>query len=264
MTITKRLLLAICIYIDYSTCLAQSQLPENFLYQGVVTDDSTKNTIPFVNIFNESKRQGYSSDENGKFVIEAEIGDTLILSAIGYFSEVFFIPDTLSGNNITLKLEPRIYEIGEVYIKTMPSYQKLKQDFLKYKMPAAPTDSFTEALSLELKEVVKKVEYDKMVEKVFQREKGTLFELSQPILSAQQKEKNKHTESLKKAEQQRIIDKKFNREIIKKLTQIPENKISEFIMYCDFSFDYLLHSTEYDIALSIRKKYDEYLQSKQK
>jgi len=35
-------------------------------------------------------------------------------------------------------------------------------------------------------------------------------------------------------------------------------------MYCDFSFDYLLHSTEYDIALSIRKKYEEYIQSKQK
>jgi len=126
MSITKRLLLAICIYIDYYNCLAQSQSHENFIFQGVVTDDSTKQTIPLVNIFNESKRQGFSSNENGKFVIEAEIGDTLILSAIGYFSEVYFIPDTLSEDNITLTLEPRIYEIGEVYIKTMPSYQKLK------------------------------------------------------------------------------------------------------------------------------------------
>jgi len=263
MAITKRLLLAICIYIDYYNCLAQSQSHENFIFQGVVTDDSTKQTIPFVNIFNESKRQGFSSNEDGKFVIEAEIGDTLILSAIGYFSEVYFIPDTLSEDNIALTLEPRIYEIGEVYIKTMPSYQKLKQDILKFELPFSPTDSFTEALSVELKEVVKKAEYDKMVEKVFQREKGTLFELSQPILSAQQKEKNKHTESVKKAGQQRIIDKKINREIIQNLTQIPESQISEFIMFCDFSFDYLLHATDYEIALSIRKKYDEYLQSKQ-
>ena len=146
----------------------------------------------------------------------------------------------------------------------MPSYQKLKQDILKFELPFSPTDSFTEALSVELKEVIKKAEYDRNVKEVFNREKGTLFVLSSSLPSKKQKEKKNFEEILNKEDSQRIIDKKFNREIIKNLTHIPENQISEFIMYCDFSFDYLLHATDYEIALSIRKKYDEYLQSKQK
>lgn len=258
MKTTIRLFVLISIHSHINICLGQAFINKLEIIDGKVLDDSTKQVIPYVNIFNESKRQGYYADVDGTFTIEAEIGDTLILSAIGYLSQVYFLTDSSTWKNLILTLEPRTYEIGEAKIKSMPSYSKLKQDVKNLNLPRTQLDSLTDKLSSESDQVVKKAVQDKMVEDVFNREKGTLFVLSKPILSAQQKEKKKLNKVANKAKQQQIINEKYNRDIVKNLTNLREDQLTEFMVYCNFRSDFLLNATEYEIALSIREKYKEY------
>jgi hypothetical protein len=261
MKTTIRLFVLISIHSHINICSGQAFINKLEIIDGKVLDDSTKQVIPYVNIFNESKRQGYYADVDGLFTIEAEIGDTLILSAIGYLSQVYFLTDSSTWKNLILTLEPRTYEIGEAKIKSMPSYSKLKQDVINLELPHTKLDSLTNKLSIESKQVVKKAVRDKMVEDVFNREKGTLFLLSKPILSAQQKEKKKLNKVANKAEQQQIVDKKYNRDIVKNLTNLGEDQLTEFMVFCNFSFDFLLNATNYEIAFSVCEKYKEYVET---
>lgn len=188
MKTTIRLFVLISIHSHINICLGQAFINKLEIIDGKVLDDSTKQVIPYVNIFNESKRQGYYADVDGTFTIEAEIGDTLILSAIGYLSQVYF--------NRFINLEKSNFNTWTKNVRNRrsknkidASYSKLKQDVKNLNLPRTQLDSLTDKLSSESDQVVKKAVQDKMVEDVFNREKGTLFVLSKPILSAQQKEK---------------------------------------------------------------------------
>ena len=63
---------------------------------------------------------------------------------------------------------------------------------------------------------------------------------------------------LKQEEKQRIIDKKYNREIIYKITRLPEDELTDFMGFCNFSTEYLLNATEYEILVKIEEKFREY------
>lgn len=55
---------------------------------------------------------------------------------------------------------------------------------------------------------------------------------------------------------------KYNREIIFNITQFPEKELTDFIGFCDFSMDYLLDATGYEIQLEIKEKFKDYLKKK--
>jgi TonB-dependent starch-binding outer membrane protein SusC len=56
------------------------------IYSGQVMDGSTKESLPGVNIIAKGTTRGTSTDVNGRFSIEAQDGETLIFSFVGYTS----------------------------------------------------------------------------------------------------------------------------------------------------------------------------------
>ena len=62
------------------------------IYSGTVIDDSVGYPIPSVHLWNESSRMGSAS---GEFTIRARDQDTIIFSAIGYFSQVWLASSAL-------------------------------------------------------------------------------------------------------------------------------------------------------------------------
>ncbi|WP_194852208.1 carboxypeptidase-like regulatory domain-containing protein [Nonlabens antarcticus] len=60
-------------------------LPFLSLSQSVqIQDSQSKESIPFVNIWIKGSPSGTTSNENGRFELVMKVGDTLVLSAIGY------------------------------------------------------------------------------------------------------------------------------------------------------------------------------------
>lgn len=242
------------------TLHAQSDFRKFEIIKGEVLDDSTGLYIPFTNIFNESKKTWDYTNEEGSFNIWADVGDTLMFSAVGYLSQVIFITDSLVKENLVIKLEPRAYEIGEVTIKSLKPYSKFKQDVLNLELPRTALDSITDDLTQQSKEVAIKGDYEREVKEVFAREDGTLFVIGLSNLSSIKETKQK--KALKKAvnesEEKKIIDKKYNREIVKNLTKLTDNELTDFMIFCNFSNEFLLETNDYDIGKTILEKFNEY------
>jgi hypothetical protein len=69
----------VCIYLLLFCAAANAQV------QGTVTDGTTYEPIPFVNVWVLNKDKGTTADENGKYILAAaEATDTLLFSAVGY------------------------------------------------------------------------------------------------------------------------------------------------------------------------------------
>jgi hypothetical protein len=242
------------ILISIKVLYSQTESQHINIIKGAIIDNSAGIEIPFANIFNESERTWVHARENGTFSIWADKGDTLIVSAIGYFSELIFLTNTLSKDSLIIRLKSRTYEIGEAIIKVPKKYSLFKQDVLNLELPKTGLDSVSEALAITSKQVVKQAEYDRMVDEVFNREKGTLFVLGASIKSKNEKDKRKIKKNRSKEIEQNLINLKYNREIIKKYTNLVENKILPFMLFCNFSNEFILESNEYDIAEAISIK----------
>lgn len=242
------------------TLQAQSDLRKFEIIKGEVLDDSTGLYIPFANIFNESKKTWDYTNEEGNFSIWADVGDTIMYSAVGYLSQVIFITDSLIKENLVINLEPRAYEIGEVTIKSIKPYSKFKQDVLNLDLPRTELDSISDELTQQSKEAAIIADYDREVKEVFAREDGTLFVIGLSNLSS--RKEHKQQKALKKAvnesEEKKIIDKKYNREIVKRLTKLTDSELTDFMIFCNFSNEFLLETNDYGIGKAILEKFIEY------
>ena len=245
--------------------LARSQLlvQQIKIARGMIINDSTSRNIAFVHIYNESQRKGYITDEEGRFKIPASNGDTLVVSALGYNGRVVTVSDSCFHPGITIKLLPRIYEIEEVTIRALMDYEDFKRQFLALKLPETETTLLRENLAILSQKTAKEAHYEKEVEDMLQKPSTEFFTVSVPILSRDDKQRLNFIEVLKKEERQRVIEKKYNREIIYKVTQLEEDEITEFMGYCNFSEEFLYKANPYDILVKIEEKFKEFKKLKE-
>ena len=237
---------------------SQFPSPENSSVSGKVLDDSTKYAIPFVHIFNESRRQGYISNADGVFEIPASPGDTLVFSSLGFFPEIVFLTKSHFEQQNTIKLTIRFYEIEEVRVKVFKDYEDFKRQFLALELPNTPADRLRNNLATQSRKVAKQAEYENQVREILEKPGIQLFSASIPILSREERQLKNLSEVLKKEEKQRIISKKYNRDIIYEITHLSEDEITEFMGFCNFDDDYLYYASEYDILVKIEEKFKEY------
>jgi hypothetical protein len=103
----------------------------------VVEKDSLL-TIPYVAVLiRNSMGRGAVADNNGYYSFIVVPGDTIDYSAIGFRSNYYIIPDTLSGDKYAhIHLMRRdTFNIPTTIVTTWPSYIKFKAEFLKLDLP---------------------------------------------------------------------------------------------------------------------------------
>ena len=232
--------------------------------KGCVMDDSTQTPIPFVHIFNESQRIGGISDKNGFFKLSANIGDTMVFSSLGYLAKVEYIGDLSFDTNMAVRLTPRLYEIEAVKIKGFRDYADFQQQFLALDLPKTQIRLLQENLKqLAYKEAMR-IETENKVKESLDREPGQFFKKTVPIKYKDDLQRENYARVLELENKQRIIDKKYNREIIYRLTKLSQDEMTDFMSFCNFSMEYLLEASEYEILVKIEEKFREYLNMKEK
>jgi hypothetical protein len=87
-----------------------------------------------------------------------------------------------------------------------------------------------------------------------------LFLLNSPVsffyynFSKLERSKRKAYELRHEKDQYAVIDNKINRHKIQFWTGLKENDLDKFILFCDFSFDYLLSANEYELIQKVKEK----------
>jgi len=113
------------ILISSQRVAGQVDRPSINAFSGKIIDDSLEYALPSVHIWNESTRMGSISNNSGEFSIQLRNQDTVVFSAIGYFSYVMVVSASLN-QSVVVRLKPKKYEIDEVVVRRFRSYESFK------------------------------------------------------------------------------------------------------------------------------------------
>ncbi len=113
---------------NYGGC-AQSYKPQT--YRVFLVQNDKGSTVSYATIKNQKTNNVFESDENGVIQIEGTVGDTLNFHCIGYENQTWIIPGIWNNmeENISLKVEPKVYAIGQVNVVRKYTYAQFIHAF---------------------------------------------------------------------------------------------------------------------------------------
>jgi hypothetical protein len=215
--------------------------------------------VPFVHVINYTTGNIVTSDFDGLAKISASSGDTLLFSCIGYF---FFKKELANGITLsdTIFLKPRTRDLDPVVIIPYKTYEEFKTAFINLKLPETRLDILKRNLRTESIVAGKKAHEDGCGDYI-QNPDGTFgggasFSLNFPTKEDIQRKKLALIAPIEK--EQSVIDQKFNHSLVKDITGLQEPELSDFILYCDFTHEFLYYSSEYTIVMAIKTNLFEY------
>ncbi len=211
--------------------------------------------VTLAHIINESKHVGTISDMLGYFSLPLGTGDTIKITAIGYYEFTLYSWGQFNVDSMlyTLRLTPRVYELKEVKISRFTTYNNFLKEVVGLKLPKSKEQLQIERIHDYFNRTIKRM---------------ALLDLPKATSGATfgkdwyMRQYEKLDEHLERERQRRAIDKKYNPGIVSELTGLKGNEIQAFIDYCHFDDKFLLTSTDYEIREKIVERFREYQQSK--
>lgn len=229
--------------------------------RGRLLDAETHEKIMFAHIENYSRHMTAITDTNGYFILQAEEGDTLVFSAIGYFYGKAIVADSflIREKVIPFELTERIYELSEATIHIPGTYKEFKQDFLELKLPETQTDKLQREFNILAAEAGREAYEEALARGEIEPPRPGFT-----ILSADEKARLKLKKVIGEEERQKVIQEKYNVEFVKQVTGLEdEDEILSFMLFCDFDDSYLYEVNLLDLMEMIAKKFEAYLKQKQ-
>ena len=227
--------------------LATAAFPQKTITGTILNADSHE-AVSHVYIENTSRHIVAESDQRGQFNMYCHKSDTLVFSSIGYYWEKHIISDY---NDIVIPLTPQIYELGTVLKRFPYSYEELTMRVLNMK-------ATKDTLELHLKH--------EPLQPVNNHEPGQISYEIPGAITQIYNATNRHAQNAIKAAELLndkgnilIINKKFNKEIVVAMTHIPDSYFEQFITFCNFSDEYLLKTSDFQIIMMILWKYERFV-----
>jgi hypothetical protein len=202
--------------------------------------------VQFAHVVNLRTERGGISDTMGYFKTRVKTGDMLRITAIGYFDHYIVVPDSATGfYSIKLPMKEKIYFINEVRVNTLGNYEQFRNKFLTTELPEKKTR--------ELQKRYREMARDTAL-------KYTPLKTGIPLNfpSPEQRIEARKQELIKILRDQRIMDDKFSPATVSKLTGLKGEELFQFMRFCNFSKDFLLHSNHYDILVTTLIYYDQW------
>lgn len=226
----------------------------------VVQNMETWFPLEKVNVRNKSRNIFTVSDKNGIFSMSVGMSDTLVLSAIGFKDCIIAAEDILqSGTDFfVINMQPIIYELSEVTIFPFGTYEQFKQRVLSLKLP--PPVDYNKMLRLpkvEMSLIPPLYDYKVVYHPV--------YAINHPVsyfykrFNREERAKiNYYRFITEKWPVIEAVEKKYNGEIVARLTKLEGDSLLAFMAFCNFDRDYLYRTSEYDIGITILEKLKEF------
>ena len=215
------------------------------LLKAKVVSSKDSSTLVGVHVVNLNTLTATNTYSDGVFLIPYVQNDTIKLTSIGYedkviFTNTLFIPDAIE---ITIFMHEKIYKLKEIDVSVYPSKESFAEDFKNQETgPELKTYGTGKPQSLE------EVETDL----------NAHVPLGSPItflynkFSKDAKEQKRLSKAKVQSEQEKIIQSKYNPEVVQKVTGLPSAEAAkEFMEKCPLEDDFILKAAEYDIVKAI-------------
>lgn len=204
--------------------------------------------LAFAHVINMHRNYATISDSGGRFTIPIVAFDTLRISSIGYYTKYIAIrPNSQDSVERKITLTSREYDLPTVNIYEL-RWQVFKSEFMERE---SEENKAAQKISTWMAQLVSVNE----LKMIYQSTMSPGFRIN--YKSKSEKSKRKVAQLEKKY---KIIAPKFNDKLIKNLTGLKDNEVYEFLRYCNFSEDFLVHAGEYEIIEQILVFWKEYKQ----
>ncbi|ADR23316.1 hypothetical protein MATR_28350 [Marivirga tractuosa] len=245
----------IFIFIGSQSILSQNQ------FAGFILSSEDFSSIEGAHILNVSKGKLAFTKSKGEFQIPADIGDTLSISYVGFQSKQIII------ENFDFKvfsLKPEVVELKEVQVTRTPEDEyRFKKRIIKQEMiETEPFIPFGVTPGKPKGKIPK--QYERKTEVVFGADEQFNPSVTIPISYFTKKYSKKHKAKrdyfeLKASKEQRILNqKKYNKEMITRLTGLKNRQLMDFMSFMNLNKDFISAATDYEIVKTILDSYKKY------
>jgi hypothetical protein len=152
-------------------------------------------------------------------------------------------------------MKQRTYEIGEVVVRRFRSYESFKYQVIHLELPESDIDELRDQMKVTLTEAALQADRDRIIEDKF--ETGG-FGYTTPLGAGVNREKAFREKISALEKRKRVINAKFNRELVGDITKLKGDELSEFIAMCNFSEEYLYETDLYTIVEALYEKLHDY------
>ncbi len=220
---------------------------QKYLY-GKVVNLLEETYVPNAFVENVSRNYISVADTLGNFSIPATIGDTLVVSSVGYHWKKVIVKEIAF---MQIVVDSKSYRIGAVVKNAPIPYEEFKQQILSMDF-----EEDTLHLNLAFKKYYPMSDY----------QPGHLSYRLDGVITALYNSTSRHArnqvravELIKNEHKLVTIQQKFNKDIVTDLTSIPEEYLDEFMAFCNFSDVFLYEASEFHIISLLYLKYDAFL-----
>ncbi len=227
-----------------NVCKAQDKV----FVTGYFLDEATYNPVQLANMHIQPTGTKYISNRKGLFRIQISRTDSVYISAIGFKPKAFdaneIIPKNLD-DTIRIYLRPIVYKLKDVSVV----YSNRKRD----------------SIARLVAEILKTDPLLNNYDRVINRPKGGVMSPLTAMYEAWSKEgedMRKFEDFLHYSEQQKAIDKRYNKKIVHQITDIDEENLDDFMMFCKLDRMFILTAQEYDLVEEIKKWGDKFKANK--
>ena len=230
-----------------ATGFAQETAATPTTVTATIVNDNTAAAMPNVNIINVNTVRGTTTDEFGKFTIEAKATDTLHISMIGYKSLKVKVTNDWIKNKTTYALEEvvvRPYVLTgylEVDAKLIPSSENYRYSISGLKQGYEAGDAYSP--------------------NAFGRVLGSIFNPADALYNffgKKPKELKRLKEMKKDDNVKNLLESKFDRETVAALLGVDKSEIPEIMARCNYSEAFVKTANDLQILDAISACYEEY------
>lgn len=235
----KRLILLFLLFTGTGTLLSGQEL------SGIVVDEKSRETVPGTHVINKRTYKGTLTDENGKFEIQLEWGDTIVFSNIAYQYFYFIYNDSTTAlKNVLVELKEQNYLLSEVSIFSYKLTSNKDKEIILKEPLIPPSEELSDG---------------RIMDAGVQNPAEFLYNLfgSKPRqlrLLAQ----------LKAEEAYRLkLEESNNRQKVVELTGLSQAELEAFMFYCKFAPVYMSTLNDYEFLISVKRCFRQYVKERE-
>lgn len=205
------------------------------LVSGRVFDESGY-PLPNSIVLNKRTKRGAFGDPNGEFRVQCFNNDTITITALGYHSRTFVIPEILPDNiyQRDVYLDLRVYEMPVVEIFGPRDLEAIQEDI--------------ERLGYN--------ESDYMLSGINAASSPITFLYQQ--FSKKEQSKREVAYLVNEDRKRALLKELFRHYVDYEIIQLDNTQFDDFIDYLNVSDEFMRNSTQYDFLIYVRDRFREY------
>lgn len=226
------------------------------IVRGRITSSNTSRPLENACIHNISTGMMTFSNRNGDFVTLVKLSDTVTFSHVSYDMRIIVMDKSVfsTDEKLAISLVQRAFLLRSVTIYAMKPYPMFVKDIAKA-IPSKKIDVSGIELSTMEKASLTSSKEGNLLRNT---PAGSPITYLYNTFSRKAQQDRKYAELVQYEDEVIRVTKKYNPEIVHRLTKLEGKQLDEFMAYCAFTYYTLVVSTDKEIEQMIVAKYIEY------